>query len=114
MEVTATTKFVRLSPTKARDLARHVQGLPVAEALAVTEFSPRKAATMIGKTLKSALANAQNNANLEADTLVVKEAVVDNGPHMRRFWPRARGGASPIIKRLCHIRVVLTDGKDGD
>ena len=114
MQVTATTKFVRLSPTKARDLARRVQGLPVSDAMALTDFSPRKAAEMIGKTLKSAIANAQNNENLSADDLVVKEAVVDDGPTMRRYWPRARGGASPIKKRMCHIRVVLTDGKDGD
>jgi large subunit ribosomal protein L22 len=79
MEVQAVTKFARLSPTKARDLARKVQGLPVADALQVTDFSARKAAALIGKTLKSAIANAENNAKLAVDELTVKEAVVEEG-----------------------------------
>ena len=111
MDVTATARFVRLSPLKARDLARRLSGLPVSEALKVTELSPRKAAALIGKTLKSAISNAENNADLQVDALRVKTAVVDEGPRMKRHWPRARGSASPIQKRMCHIRVVLTDGK---
>lgn len=109
MEVTAVAKFVRLAPTKARDLAREVQGLPVAEALKVTQFSPRKAAALIGKTLRSAIANAENNAQLPVDTLRVKQAVIDEGPRMRRYWSRARGSVRRIQKRMCHIRIVLTD-----
>ena len=112
MDVVATTKYVRLSPAKARDLAAIVQGLPVAEALKMTQFSPRKAAFYIGKTLKSAIANAENNAKLAVDELRVKETVINDGPRLRRYWPRARGSASPIMKRTCHIRVVLTDGKE--
>lgn len=77
MEVTARTKFARLSPSKARDLARKMQGLPVADALKITDFSARKAAGLIGKTLKSAIANAENNAKLAVDELTVKEAVID-------------------------------------
>jgi len=115
MDVTATTRFVRISPSKARDLARELRGLPVAEALKIAEFSPRKAAPLIGKTLKSAIANAENNAELSVDDLRVKEAIVNEGPRMRRHWARARGGVSPVIKRMSHIRIVLTDGKaDGD
>lgn len=115
MDVTATAKFVRLSPGKARDLARQVQGLPVADALKITDFSPRKAAYYIGKTLKSAIANAEDKAKLPPDELLVKEAVIEDGPRMKRYWPRARGAASPIRRRMCHIRVVLTDGKsDGE
>ncbi len=114
MEVTAVTKFARLSPTKARDLVRRMQGLPVAEALQVTDFSARKAATLIGKTLKSAIANAENNAKLAVDELVVKEAVVEEGPRMKRYWSRARGGIRPIRKRMCHIKIVLTDGEQSD
>jgi large subunit ribosomal protein L22 len=109
MDVTAITRYARMSPLKARDLAQRVQGLPVSEALKVTEFSERKAAALIGKTLKSAIANAENTAKLSVDKLRVKEAVVEDGPRMRRFWPRSRGMASPILKRMCHIRVVLTD-----
>jgi large subunit ribosomal protein L22 len=109
MEVTATTKFVRLSPKRARDLARQIQGKPVGEALRTVDFNQRKAAKLMGKTLKSAIANAENNASLSADRLVVKEAVVEDGPILRRFWPRARGMVSPIRHRMSHIRITLSD-----
>ena len=109
MEVTAVTKFVRIAPRKARNLARAIQGLPVTQALLIAEFSERKAARCIGKTLKSAVANAENNAHVAADTLRVKEAVIEEGPALKRFWPRARGMVSPIRKRTSHIRITLTD-----
>ena len=111
MDIQARTKFVRLSPSKARDLVRRMRGLKVAEALNFTEFSERKAAFEIGKTLKSAIANAGNRANISVDALRVKLAVIEEGPRLKRFWPRARGSAGPVLKRLCHIRIVLTDGK---
>ena len=112
MDVAATSKFVRLPPRKAFDLVRGMRGLRVADALNLTAFSPRKAAFEIGKTLKSAIANAENNAKLSVDELQVKEIVIEEGPRLKRFWPRARGSAGPVLKRTCHIRVVLTDGKD--
>ena len=111
MEIRAVSKYVRLSPTKARDLARAIQGESVADALQLMEVNKRKAAVYIAKTLKSAIANAENNAELSADSLWVSQAVIENGPTLRRFWPRARGSASPIRKKLSHIRVVLTDEK---
>ena len=111
MEVKAITRYVRMSPSKARDVARAIQGRPVAEALAITQMSRRKAAFQIGKTLKSAIANAENNAKLTADTLYVKEALVEEGPRIKRWWPRARGMASPILKRTSHIRITLSDEK---
>jgi len=111
MEVTAITRNVRMSAQKGRPLARKCQGLSVADALKVVEFSPRKAAAVLGKTLKSAVANARNNANLDVDALKICLCVFDEGTRMRRFWPRARGSASPIAKRLCHCKVVLTDGQ---
>ena len=114
MDVLALTKYVRMSPLKARGLARRVQGLPAGEALSVTELTPGKAARMIGKTLKSAIANAENNADLSVDELTVKTAVVEEGPRLKRYWPRARGGASPILKRTSHVRIVLTDGREED
>ena len=83
----------------------------MAAALSVIEFSPRKAALSLSKTLKSAIANARNNANLDVDTLRVSLCVFDEAARMRRFWPRARGSASPIAKRLSHCKVVLTDGQ---
>ena len=112
MDVIAKNRYVRMSPTKVRDLARRVQGLSVVNALQVVDFSERKGARHLGKTLKSAIANAENNANLDVDKLMVKEAVVGDGPRMKRHWPRARGMVSPIIKRFCHIKVVLTDGEE--
>jgi large subunit ribosomal protein L22 len=111
MEVTAVTRNCRMSAQKGRPLAREVQGLLVADALKIVEFSPRKAATILSATLKSAVANAKNNENLDVDSLKVKLSVFDEGARMRRFWPRARGSASPIKKRLCHCKVVLTDGQ---
>lgn len=111
MEVTAITRNTRISARKARPLARQVQGLSVADALNVVDFSPQKAGKLLGQTLRSAIANARNNANLDPNTLTVKLAVFDEGARLRRFWPRARGSASPIQKKLSHVKVVLTDGK---
>ena len=109
MEITATTKYIKMSPTKARDLANEIKGLPVSDALFITEFNARKAAIQIGKTLKSALANAEHNQGLSADQLIVKNAIVDGGPMMKRYRPRARGSASPIQKKTSHIAIVLSD-----
>ena len=111
MEVSATTKYVRISPSKARDLAQTITGLSVEDALKITEFNVRKAAFQLGKTLKSAIANAENNDDLAAENLFIKVAVVNEGPSMKRFWPRARGMVSPIKKRMSHITIVLTDVK---
>ena len=107
MEVTSTTKFVRLSPKKARDVAREIQGLPVSSALDILNFTPKKAAFLIGKTLKTAIADAENNVSLDTGTLVIKEAVVNAGPTLRRFKPRAKGSAGAILKRSSHITVTL-------
>ena len=111
MEIKAVSKYVRMSPTKARDLARAIQGKRAGEALQVVEVNKRKAAVCIGKTLKSAIANAENNAELSADRLWVSQAVVENGPTIPRYWPRARGSAAPVRKKMSHIRVTLTDEK---
>lgn len=113
MEITATHRFARISPLKARDVARELKGLRVSEALDMIQFTPKKAAFLIGKALKSALANAENNHDLDADNLVVKSATVNEGPTFRRFNPRARGGAAPIRKRTVHIKVILTDEVPG-
>ena len=110
MEVRAISKNVRMSASKGRDLARAVVGKTVAEALKVTEFSPRKAAFLLGRTIKSAAANASHNNGLDAENLRIVKAVFDEGTRMRRYWPRARGSARPIEKQTCHIMVVLSDG----
>ncbi len=109
MEVKATFRHAKISAFKAREVTREIQGLPVAAALDICAFTPRKAARMIEKTLKSAIANAENNADLRVETLVVKEAVVGEGPTLKRFQPKARGSAGPIRKRTSHIRIILTD-----
>ena len=111
MEVKAVTKYVRLSPRKARDMARAIQGLPVADAIRKVEFSERKAARQLEKTIRSAVANAENNAKLSADDLRVKEATIGEGPAMKRFWARSRGMVSRIRKRTSHITIILSDGK---
>ena len=109
MEVSSTYRYAKISAFKAREVTRAIQGLPVSAALDVVAFSPKKAAAMISKTLKSAIANAENNANLRVDGLVVKEAIVGEGPTMKRMMTRARGSGSTIRKRSSHIRIVLTD-----
>jgi large subunit ribosomal protein L22 len=109
MEVRSTFKYARISPYKAREVTREIQGLPVSAALDLLAFTPKKAAFLIGKTLKSAIANAENNANLKPDGLVVKEAIVGEGPTLKRIMARARGSASGILKRTSHIRIVLSD-----
>ena len=109
MQVSSTYRYAKISAFKAREVTRAIQGLPVSAALDIVAFSPKKAAAMISKTLKSAVANAENNANLRADTLVVKEATVGEGPTMKRMMARARGSGSQILKRTAHIRIILTD-----
>ena len=109
MEVRSIYKYARISPLKAREVTREIQGLPVSAALDLLAFTPKKAAFLISKTLKSAIANAENNANLKPDGLVVKEAIVGEGPTLKRIMARARGSASRIQKRTSHIRIVLSN-----
>ena len=112
MEVTSTTKFVRLSPKKARDVAREIQGLPVSTALDILTFTPKKAAFLIGKTLKTAIADAENNFSLDTSTLTIKEAVIGAGPTLRRHMPVPSSSApptslSPSLEQLLKRRSAL-------
>src|SRR3954462_9043237 len=109
MEVRSIYRYAKISAFKVREVTREIQGLPVSAALDIVAFSPKKAAGLINKTLKSAVANAENNANLKADTLVIKEATAGEGPTMKRMMPRARGSGSRILKRTSHIRIILSD-----
>ena len=112
MEVIAITRNARMSAFKGRPLCRACQGLKAADALKVVEFSPKKAAEIIRKTLLSAIANAKNNNGVQdAAGMTVKLCVLDESVRMRRYWPTARGSAHPIARRLCHCKVVLTDEK---
>ncbi len=109
MEVLSVYRGARISAFKARELTREIQGLAASAALDLIAFSPKKAALLVGKTLKSAIANAENNNELKVDTLVVKEATVGEGPTSKRSKSRARGSSSQIRKRTAHIRIVLSD-----
>jgi large subunit ribosomal protein L22 len=109
MQVRSTYRFARISAFKAREVTREIQGLPASDALNLLRFVPKKAAGLVRKTLASAVANAENNNNLNVENLVVQEAVVGEGPTAKRFQPKARGSAGPILKRTSHIRIILTD-----
>lgn len=109
MQVKSTYRFARISAFKAREVTREIQGLPATDALDLLRFVPKKAAGLVRKTLASAVANAENNNNLNVSNLVVQEAVVGEGPTFNRFQPKARGSAGPVRKRTSHIRIILTD-----
>ena len=109
MEIKSYSKYMRISPKKAREVARMLPGKKATEGMAMLKFIPRKAARLLGKTLQSAMANAENNSNLNADDLVISEAIVESGPALKRFRPCARGSAHPYKKRMSHLRITLTD-----
>ena len=111
MEVHAITRYARMSPAKVGEVTRMIRGKGAGEALELLRAIPRKSARLIEKTLKSAIANGTNNAKLAADALRVKSAVANEAPRLKRFQPKARGSAGPIIKRMSHIEIVLTDGQ---
>ena len=100
-----------MSPQKVREVTRQIQGLPALQAQAVLAVVPRKSARLIAKTLKSAIANAENNNKAKPEELVVKEALAQTGIRYRRFTPKARGSAGPIVKRRCHIKIIVSDNK---
>jgi large subunit ribosomal protein L22 len=109
MEVQSITKNVRMSAQKMREVVRQIQGMPALRAAAVLAVTPRKGARLVAKTLKSAIANAENNNNADPATLRVKEAVAGTATSFKRMIPKARGSAGPIVKRNCHIKIVLSD-----
>ena len=109
MEVSASKKNIRMSPQKMREVVRQIQGLPALQAQAILAVVPRKGARVVAKTLKSAIANAENNNKANVETLIIKEAVAQTATTLKRFTPKARGSAGPILKRNCHVKIVLTD-----
>ena len=110
MEIQALTRYARMSPKKMREVVRTIQGRKAPDAVDLLSLIPRKSARLIAKTLKSAIANAENNNNLSVDTLIVKSAVIENGPVLKRFKAAARGSAAPRRKKMSHIRIILSDG----
>ena len=109
MEVQAITRNVRMSAQKMREVVRQIQGLNALQAQAVLAVVPRKGARLVAKTLKSALANAENNKSLKPEGLRIKQAVAGTATTTKRFIPKARGSGGPILKRSCHIKIVLSD-----
>ncbi len=109
MEVRAITRNVRMSAQKMREVVRQIQGLNALHAQAVLKAVPRKSAFWVEKTLRSAIANAENNNDLRAERLRVKAALAGTGRTLKRFIPKARGSAGPIRKRSCNVTIVLSD-----
>ena len=108
MEAKAQARFIRVTPMKARRVVDLIRGKSAPEALAVLQFAPQAASEPVGKVLDSAIANAENNHDLDRESLVVTEAFVDEGPTLKRFRPRAQGRAYRIRKRTSHITVVVS------
>src|ERR1041385_752488 len=109
MEVQAVMRNARMSAQKVREVVRQIQGLPAQEAVAILAVVPRKSARLVAKTLKSAIANAENNNGAKPELLRVKEAVAQTARSIKRFTPKARGSAGPIIKRSCHVKITVSD-----
>lgn len=109
MEVRAVAKYIRISPQKARLVADVVRGMDAGQAMSTLRFMPKKGAALIRKVLASAIANADQLDTVDVDTLYVKEILVDGGPMLKRFSPRAQGRATRILKRSSHITVVVDE-----
>jgi len=109
METRAVAKYVRISPRKVRLVIDQVRGKRVEEALNMLTFAPQKAAGIVKKVIQSAVANAEQNDNVDVDSLYIKKIYADEGPTLKRFRPRALGRATRIRKRTSHLTVVLDE-----
>lgn len=107
MQTKAVAKFVRVSPRKARIVVDKIRGKEVVDALDILRFNERAISEVVSKVVASAASNAENNFGVRQENLVIKEAYVDEGPTMKRYRPRAKGSASPIMKRTSHITIVV-------
>jgi large subunit ribosomal protein L22 len=112
MEARAKARYVRVTPRKARRVVDLIRGMPATDAQAVLQFAPQSASDPVGKVLASAIANAEQG-QLDADSLVVSRAWVDEGPTLKRFRPRAQGRGYRINKRTSHITVIVSDEAQG-
>lgn len=112
MEARACAKYQRISPFKARLVARNVTGLQVEAALNILRFTPNKPAGILLSVMKSALSNASQLAGIDVDAMVVKEILINEGPSWKRFMPRAQGRAGRIKKRTSHVTVILAEGQE--
>jgi len=107
MEARAKTRYVHVAPRKARLVIDLIRGRAVGDALTVLDYTPKKAAKILAKTLRSAVANAESGGNVDVDDLVVKRAFVDEGPTQKRTLPRAQGRATRVFKRTSHMTIVV-------
>lgn len=112
MQAKAVTRYIRISPYKVRQVMDVVRGKPADIALAELRYMPQKAAREVARTLKSAMANAENNFDMDPNDLFIKEIYADQGPALRRYMPRARGRIDMIRKPTTHITVVVDDGAE--
>jgi len=113
METKAQARFIRIAPRKARIVIDLIRDKSVKEALGILRYTPRKGSKIIEKVLRSAIANAENNFDMNRDALIISRAFVDEGPTLKRFRPRAQGRASQIRKRTSHITVMLREREEG-
>ena len=109
----AIARTVRIAPRKVRLVVDLIRGKQVGEAVAILRHTPKAASPVVEKVLKSAVANAEHNYELDINNLVVSEVFVDEGPTLKRFRPRAQGRASAINKRTSHITLVVSEKKEG-
>ena len=107
MEIRAAARFVRISPQKIRLIMDQVRGRKIEEALSILSFAPQKGAPILKKLINSAVANAEQNSDVEVDSLHIKRVYADEGPTLKRWRPRALGRASRIRKRSSHLTVIL-------
>jgi len=112
LKARATAKYILMSPYKARPVIDLIRGKRVQEALNILETTPKKASRIIKKVLLSAIANAENNYGLDVDRLYVAQAYVNEGPRLKRVWPRAWGRANRILRRMSHITIEVEERKD--
>jgi large subunit ribosomal protein L22 len=110
MEVRAKQRYARISPQKVQKLIGAIKGQPVEMGLRKIKFMPQKSARIVEKIIQSAVANADQNPNIDVDSLVIRNITADQGPTLKRFQARARGRGSRILKRTAHITVVLAEG----
>ena len=113
MEARASSKFTRITAQKARLVVNLIRGKSVESALGILEYTPKRAARVVTKTLRSAVANAEHGQRVDVDALYVKRVWVDEGPTQKRLTPRAHGRATPVFKRSSHITVVVDERHKG-
>ena len=109
MQAKAIAKYVRISPLKVNFICKEIRGKQVDEALAILKFTPKKGARILEKVLNSAIANAEHNFGLNREDLFVSQTYANNAPVMKRWRPKAKGMAYPILKRSSHVGVVVEE-----